>query len=87
MPPRAVLVLVACQLFFPMTMSPAFTPPAAQLLWVWLGGSARVPVSLLLSMLLACAAAAVYGLSLPPLGRLLQRRETAILGLVTAEVE
>ena len=46
-----------------------------------------VPVNLILSVLLAALAAFAYWQTLGPLGRLLQRRETKILGVVTVEVE
>jgi hypothetical protein len=45
------------------------------------------PVNLLLSAALAAVMALAYWQSLGPLGRLLQRRETKILGVVTVEVE
>jgi hypothetical protein len=46
-----------------------------------------VPVNLILSAALAALTALAYWQALGPLGRLLQRRETGILGVVTAEVE
>jgi nitrate/nitrite transporter NarK len=46
-----------------------------------------VPVNLILSVLLAMLVAFAYWQTLGPLGRLLQRRETKILDVVTVEVE
>jgi hypothetical protein len=46
-----------------------------------------VPVNLIFSVLLCGVAVFVYWQLLPPLGRLLQRRETKILGTIALEVE
>ena len=62
-------------------------PPLAELLWRLAGWPDAVPVNLILSVLLAALAALAYWQTLGPLGRLLQRRETKILGVVTVEVE
>ena len=51
---------------------------------VWLPGG---PVNLILSWLWLVGMAFLYRWSLAPLGRLLQRREQAILQAVTQEVE
>ena len=51
------------------------------------GWSNAVPVNLILSVSLATLAALAYWRALGPLGRLLQRRETSILAVVTVEVE
>jgi hypothetical protein len=59
----------------------------AELLWRQAGGPGVVPVNFILSVLLAGLAAFAYRQTLGPLGRLLQRRETKILGVVTVEVE
>jgi hypothetical protein len=87
MPGLAMVVLMACQLLFPLTMAPAFVPPLAEFAWQRLGWSSLVPVNLILSVMLAGLAALAYWQTLGPLGRLLQRRETKILGIVTVEVE
>lgn len=88
MPFTAMFVIGVCQLILlPLVMTPAFVPPAAELAWQQLGGSPDVPVNLGLSALLCAAAAGLYAGSLGPLGRLLQRRETQILGAVTRAVE
>ena len=62
-------------------------PPLAEFLWRMAGGSDAVPVNLILSFALAVVTAVAYWQALGPLGRLLQSRETRILGVVTAEVE
>ncbi len=87
MPGLAMLVMMLCQMLFPIAMSPAFVPPLAELLWRRAGWPEMVPVNLILSALLAALAATAYWQTLGPLGRLLQRRETKILGVVTVEVE
>ena len=87
MPGLAMLVMILCQMLFPVAMAPAFAPPLAELLWRLAGWPSVVPVNLILSFLLAALAAFAYRQTLGPLGRLLQRRETKILGVVTAEVE
>jgi ABC-2 type transport system permease protein len=87
MPGLAMLAMMLCQMLFPVAMAPAFVPPLAEWLWRQAGWPDQVPVNLLLSVLLAALAAIAYGQTLGPLGRLLQRRETKILGVVTVEVE
>jgi hypothetical protein len=87
MPAKAMLVMVACQLLFPLVMLPAALPPAIEWLWIALGGPSGVPVNLLLSPLLAAIAALLYRKSLEPLGALLRRREIEILKTVSAAVE
>lgn len=87
MPGLAMLVMVLCHMFFPLVMVPVFVPPLAELLWQLAGWPAAVPVNLLLSVMLAALTALAYWQTLGPLGRLLQRRETKILGVVTVEVE
>jgi hypothetical protein len=87
MPGLAMLVMILCQMLFPVAMAPAFAPPLAELLWRLAGWPGVVPVNLILSVLLAALAAVAYWQTLGPLGRLLQRRETKILGVVTVEVE
>jgi hypothetical protein len=87
MPGLAMLVMMLCHMLFPAAMAPAFAPALAELLWRRAGGPELVPVNLILSVLLAALAAFAYWQTLSPLGRLLQRRETKILGVVTVEVE
>jgi hypothetical protein len=87
MPGLAMLMMFLCQLLFPAVMAPVFVPPLAGLLWRLAGWPDAVPVNLIFSVLFAALAAAAYRQTLGPLGRLLQRRETKILGVVTVEVE
>ena len=87
MPAGATLLMVACQLMFPVVMLPALVPPLMEFLWRGAGWPEAVPVNLLLSILLAGLMIVVYWQALTPLGRLLQRRETRILNTIAAEVE
>jgi ABC-2 type transport system permease protein len=87
LPGLAMLVLMLCQMTFPIAMAPAFLPPLAELLWQSAGWSKMVPINLILSATLAGVVALAYWQTLGPLGHLLQRRETKILGVVTVEVE
>ena len=87
MPGLAMLVLMLCHMLFPLAMVPAFVPPLADLLWRASGWSTAVPVNLILSLVLAALAALAYWQALGPMARLLQRRETRILAVVTVEVE
>jgi len=87
MPGLTMLVMILCQMLFPVAMAPAFVPPLAELLWRLAGWPDVVSVNLILSFLLAALVAFAYWQTLGPLGRLLQRRETKILGVVTVEVE
>jgi ABC-2 type transport system permease protein len=87
MPGLAMLVMLVCQMLFPVAMAPAFVPPLAEFLWQKAGWPNAVPVNLLLSAALALLTGFAYWRTLGPLGRLLQRRETKILGVVTVEVE
>jgi ABC-2 type transport system permease protein len=87
MPGLAVLTILVCQMLFPMAMAPAFVPPLAEYLWRSAGWPAAVPVNLILSAMLLAVLALVYWQTLGPMGRLLQRRETRILSIVTIEVE
>jgi ABC-2 type transport system permease protein len=87
MPGMAMLVMLVCHLFFPLAMTPVFGAPLAELLWQQSSWPKTVPVNLLLSAILAVLVAVAYWRTLGPLGRLLQRRETRILSVVTVEVE
>ena len=86
-PGGIVLVFALCQFLLPIAIFPVFVPPLAELLCRHLGYAAALPLNLILSVALAIATAALYWLLLPSLGRLLQRRETKILQVVTEEVE
>jgi hypothetical protein len=87
MPAAAMLMMVLCHLLFPLAMAPVFVPPLIELLWKMSGWPRAVPVDLFLSAVLAALVAFAYWWTLGPFGRLLQRRETTILGIVTVERE
>ncbi|MBI5802768.1 MAG: hypothetical protein HZA92_18855 [Verrucomicrobia bacterium] len=89
MPTVAMLAMIFAQLLLPLALAPAFLPPAAALYWANGDWPAWMPdaVNLLLSSLLAGAAAALYWHTLAPFARLLQKRETKILDLLSVEVE
>jgi hypothetical protein len=87
MPGLAMLVMMLCHMLFPLAMVPAFLPPLADFLWQTAGWSNAVPVNLILSVTLAALVSLAYWQAIGPLGRLLQRRETRILAVVTVEVE
>jgi ABC-type multidrug transport system permease subunit len=87
MPALAMVILMLCNLLFPVAMAPVFLPPLAELIWQKMGWSAAVPMNLILSILLLAGAALAYWQTLVPLGQMLQRRETKILGIVTVEVD
>ncbi len=87
MPGLAMLVLMFCQMLFPVAMLPVFAGPLLDLLWHRSDLPAFVPVNLIFSALLCGLMAFAYWRLLAPLGRLLQRRETKILGVITVEVE
>jgi ABC-2 type transport system permease protein len=87
LPGLAMLVLMFCQMLFPVAMAPVFAGPLLELLWHRSDLPAFVPVNLISSALLCGLMALLYWQTLAPLGRLLQRRETKILGVITVEVE
>jgi ABC-2 type transport system permease protein len=87
LPGLAMLVLVLCQMLFPLAMAPVFVGPLLELLWHHWALPPMVPVNLVFSMVFCGLMALAYWTSLPALGRLLQRRETKILGVITVEVE
>lgn len=87
MPGLAMFVMILCQMLLPITMAPVFAGPLLAWLWQRAGLPAFVPVNLICSALLCGVMVLIYWQALTPLGRLLQRRETKILGVVTVEVE
>lgn len=87
MPGLAMVVLMFCQFLFPVAMSPVFAGPLLQMLWRRSDLPDFVPVNLVFSALLCGLMIILYWQTLAPLGRLLQRRETKILGVVSVEVE
>jgi ABC-2 type transport system permease protein len=87
MPALAMLVLVLCQMFFPMAMLPVFAGPLLEFFWRRLALPEAVPVNLICSALLLGLMTLIYRLLLGPMGQLLHQRETKILGAITVEVE
>jgi ABC-2 type transport system permease protein len=86
-PLKTTLMIFLTHMIFPFALLPIFVPPLSEVMLTFLYGPMVIPVNLLLSCLLILAAGFVYRLSLPSLGALLQRREEAILQIVTREVE
>ena len=86
-PGKTLLTMMVFQMMFPLAMAPVFIPPAAEFLLRWAGLPRALPVNLILSIALTVAAVIAYRLSLAPIGRILQSRETAILQAVTTAVE
>lgn len=82
-----IFLMIAIQLIFLLTVSPIFLPALLELLWQKANWPDFVPVNFIFSALLCAAALLMYWQLLAPFGRLLQRRETKILEIVTAEVE
>ncbi len=87
MPGLAMVVLMLCHVLFPVAMLPVFAGPLLELLWQRLHWPDFVPVNLICSVLLLGVMTIVYWQTLAPLGRLLQRRETKVLAVITVEVE
>jgi ABC-2 type transport system permease protein len=87
MPGLAMFVMIVCQMLLPVAMAPVFAGPLLAWLWQRGGLPAFVPVNLVCSVLLCGVLVLIYWQALTPLGRLLQRREVKILGVVTVEVE
>ncbi len=87
LPGLAMLVLIFFQLLFPVAMFPVFFGPFAGFLWHYWELPAFIPVNLIFSALFCGLMVFVYWMTLAPLGRLLQRRETKILGVISVEVE
>jgi hypothetical protein len=79
--------MIALHFFFMAAMTPIFLPALSEWLCHRAGLPAYVPVSFFCSVVFLAAMITVYWLTLGPLGRLLQKRETKILESVTAEVE
>jgi hypothetical protein len=87
MPGLAMVVLIFCQMLFPMAMLPVFAGPSLEWLWRRSDLPDFVPVNFICSALLCGGMVFAYWQLLAPMGRLLQRRETKILGVITVEVE
>ena len=82
-----MLMLMFGQMLFPLAMLPVFAGPLLELLWHRSDLPGFVPVNLIFSALFSGLMTMLYWQTLAPLGRLLQRRETKILGVITVEVE
>jgi hypothetical protein len=87
LPGLAMLMLIFFQMLFPMAMFPVFLGPFSGFLWHHWDLPAFVPVNLIFSALFCSLMVFIYWQTLTPLGRLLQRRETKILSVITVEVE
>ena len=87
MPGLAMVVLMFSQFLFPVMMSPVFAGPLLEMFWRRADLPVLVPVNLICSALLCGLMTILYWQTLAPLGRLLQRREIKILGVITVEVE
>jgi ABC-2 type transport system permease protein len=87
MPGLAMVVLMFCQMLFPVAMLPVFAGPLLELLWRRSDLPDFVPVNFICSALLCGVMVFAYWQLLAPTGRLLHRRETKILGVITVEVE
>ena len=64
-----------------------FRSPLLAFLWHRADLPSFVPVNLICSTVLCGMLVLIYWQALTPMGRLLQRREAKILGVVTVEVE
>ena len=87
MPGTVIFMMVLAQFLFPVVMAPMFLAPLIGVVWQKHGGPPAGLVELVVAAVMTSIVAWIYWLSLGPLGRLLQRRETKILGVVTVEVE
>lgn len=86
-PPRVTFLLFAGVLVSPVAGAVLFLPTLLELTAGWLGWPAVLPWKLGGSCLLVAVAGGLYALTLPPLARLLERREKEILTEVTREIE
>jgi hypothetical protein len=86
LPGLVMLVMMLCQLLFPLAMAPVFVAPLLEMLWRHYGLSPLAPVNLIASVIFCSLMIFIYSQALTPLGRLLQKREIKILGIVTVEI-
>jgi ABC-2 type transport system permease protein len=87
-PKAIVLFAVFLSMFIqPIIVAPTLLPIGLQLVFRHNNWLSWLPVSLLGTLVVLVLAAGLYWILLPPLGRLLQRREQTILREVTEEVE
>ena len=85
--PIVFLAIFLSMLLTPIVMIPVLISPGLQLLASRAGWVRGFPLGLLTSFAMFAMAAGLYRLLLPLEGKLLQRREQAILREVTEEVE
>lgn len=84
---QTTVAILVIHLLFPIIISVVFIPPAFGFVVERLGWLPAAPVNLLGTLVLVGVFGARYWLSLRPLSRLLQRRETKILRAVTEVAE
>lgn len=87
LPALTTVLLILCHMFFSAAVAPVFLPPVAGWLFSSAGWLPAAPTNLLFSAMEFILLIALYSLSLPHVGNLLQRREKEILRIVTQEVE
>jgi len=87
LPALTSVLLILSHAFFSTAVALVFLPPVAGWLFSSAGWLPAVPTNLLFSAMEFILLIALYSLSLPHLGNLLQRREKEILRIVTQEVE
>jgi len=87
MPGMAMLVMVLCQFVVPLAMFPLFVPALVEFLLRSSNWASTIPINLFFSAAFALLMVFAYWRMIETFGRLLQRRETKILSVVTAEVE
>jgi ABC-2 type transport system permease protein len=84
---RIQLLMMLVHFLFPVVIAPVFIPPILGLLAQRWAGLSSALVNFLAALVLVGAFGLVYWVTLSPLGRLLQRRETNILRAVTEVTE
>jgi hypothetical protein len=87
LPAMTNILLILCHMFFSAALAPIFLPAVAGWLFSSAGWLPAAPTNLLFSVIECILLVALYSLSLPHLGKLLQHREKEILRIVTQEVE
>ena len=80
-------LMVLVSMCLPLLLTPLFVPPLLGWLCAKFTSLPGAPVTLVSAVVLLALSALLYGLTLKPLGALLQRREQRILQIVTQEVE
>jgi ABC-2 type transport system permease protein len=87
--PKAIVFVAAfaSMLLLPIVLAPILIPPGLQWLFAFQGWAPWLPINLLASLTLLAVVIWLYTLLLPLEGRLLYRREQAILKEVTEETE